>query len=143
IFFCTCCSVLRSTPLPSTTLFRSERVTLSGLPIVEGRRIPLGRVDPAAARRMFIEHALVEGDWRTHHRFAAANRAAIDEVRAVEERTRRRLLVPPERLVAFFDERVGPEVTSARHFDRWWKAARRRDPDLLTLTPEVLTDPDA
>jgi len=125
------------------TAMTTERVTLFGLPIVEGRRIPLGRVDPAAARRLFIEHALVDGDWRTHHRFAAANRAAVDEVRALEERTRRRLLVDRERLVAFFDERVGAEVTSARHFDRWWRAARRQDPDLLTLTPEVLTDPGA
>ena len=28
---------------------------------------------------------------------------------------------------------------SARHFDRWWKQARRTTPDLLTLTPDELT----
>jgi ATP-dependent helicase HrpA len=93
---------------------------------------------------MFIEHALVDGDWRTPHPFAAANRALLDEVRALEERTRRRdLLVPDDRLVAFFDERLGSHVVSARHFDRWWKAARRRDPDLLTFTLGDLLDPDA
>ena len=122
----------------------TERVTLYGLPIVDGRRIQLGRVDPAAARRMFIEHALVDGDWRTQHRFVAANHDLLDEVRALEERTRRRdLLVTDDRLVAFFDDRLGSDVVSARHFDRWWNEARRRDPDLLTFTLADLVDPQA
>ncbi|HEX5946982.1 MAG TPA: ATP-dependent RNA helicase HrpA [Acidimicrobiales bacterium] len=122
----------------------TERVTLYGLPIVEGRRVQLGRVDPDQARRMFIEHALVDGDWRTQHAFVAANRALLDEVRDLEERTRRRdLLVTDDQLVALFDARVGPDVTSARHFDRWWKQARRRAPDLLTFTVDDVTDPEA
>jgi ATP-dependent helicase HrpA len=122
----------------------TERVTLYGLPVVDARRVQLGRVDPAAARRMFIEHGLVDGEWRTPHPFAAANRALLDEVRALEERTRRRdLLVTDDRLVAFFDERLGPDVVSARHFDRWWKEARRRDPDLLTFTLDDVLDPEA
>jgi ATP-dependent helicase HrpA len=122
----------------------TERVTLYGLPVVDGRRVQLGRVDPAAARRMFIEHALVGGDWRTPHPFAAANRALLDHVRALEERTRRRdLLVDDDRLVTYFDERVGADVVSARHFDRWWKDARRRDGDLLTLTLDDVLDPEA
>ncbi len=122
----------------------TERVTLFGLPIVDGRRVQLGRVDPAAARRMFIEHALVDGDWRTGHGFVAANRAVLDDVRELEERTRRRdLLVTDDALVEFFDRRVGPEVVSARHFDRWWNNARRGSPDLLTLTRDDVLDPDA
>jgi ATP-dependent helicase HrpA len=113
----------------------TERVTLYGLPIVEGRRVQLGRIDPALARTLFIEHALVDGDWRTHHAFVAANRALVDELEGLEERTRRRdLLVTREQLAAFFDERVPDEVVSARHFDRWWKAARGAHPELLTLT---------
>ncbi|HEX6570301.1 MAG TPA: ATP-dependent RNA helicase HrpA, partial [Acidimicrobiales bacterium] len=124
--------------------YTTERVTLYGLPIVDGRRIPLGRVDPVLARRLFIERALVDGDWRTQHAFAAANRALLDDVQALEERARRRdLLVTDDRLVAFFDRRVGDGVVSARHFDRWWKDARRRDPDLLTFTLDDLVDPDA
>ena len=122
----------------------TERVTLYGLPIVDGRRVQLGRIDPAAARRMFIEHALVDGDWRTQHGFVAANRALLEEVRDLEERTRRRdLLVTDDRLVAFFDARVGADVVSARHFDRWWKDRRRRDPDLLTFTLDDVVDPEA
>ena len=122
----------------------SERVTLYGLPIVDGRRAQVSRVDPELARRMFIEHALVDGDWSTQHRFAADNARLVDEVRDLEDRARRRdLLVTDERLVAFFDERVGPDVTSGREFDRWWSRARRRRPDLLTFTrDDLLTEAD-
>ncbi len=112
----------------------TERVTLYGLPIVDGRRVQLGRVDPEGARRLFIEHALVDGDWVTEHRFAADNARLVEEVRDLEDRARRRdLLVGDERLVAFFDERVPADVATGRDFDRWWSRARRRTPDLLTF----------
>ena len=44
-----------------------ERVTLYGLPVVTARTVSYNRVDPAAARDLFIRLALVEGDWRTPH----------------------------------------------------------------------------
>jgi ATP-dependent helicase HrpA len=34
----------------------------------------------------------------------------------------------------FYDARVPADVTSARHFDSWWRKARHATPDLLTLT---------
>ena len=122
----------------------TERITLYGLPIVDGRRLALARVDPALARRMFVEGALVAGDWTTRHRFAADNRRLLDQVRELEDRTRRRdLLVTDEALGAFFDARIGPDVTSARAFDRWWSRARQDAPDLLTFTLDDLLDPAA
>ena len=122
----------------------SERVTLFGLPLVVGRTVNWAKVDPAGARDLFIHHALVEGDWDTHHPFLAANRALVEEVRALEDRARRRdILVDDEVVFSFYDARVGADVTSARHFDTWWKRERQRRPDLLTLTADVLIDPRA
>jgi ATP-dependent helicase HrpA len=113
----------------------TERVTLYGLPIVPSRPVQLGRVDRATARSMFIEHALVAGEWRTHHTFAEANRRLLDEVRALEDRARRRdLVVSDERLAEIFDSKLGDGVITARHFDRWWSRTRRLEPDRLTLT---------
>jgi ATP-dependent helicase HrpA len=126
------------------TALVSERVTLFGLPIVDGRRLPLGRVDPGEARRLFVEHGLVDGDWRTRHAFDERNRALVHEVRALEDRARRRdLLVGRDRLASWFDTRLGDGVASASDFDRWWREARRRSPDLLTLGLEDLVDPEA
>ncbi len=120
-----------------------ERVTLYGLPLVAGRRVP--HPDPAQARELFIRHALVEGDWDTRHAFFHDNRALISSLESLEERTRRRdLLVGDEELFAFYDSRIPADVVSSRHFDAWWKTARRESPDLLTLTRrDVLRDEPA
>jgi ATP-dependent helicase HrpA len=121
-----------------------EKVTLYGVPIVVDRKVNYGRIDPAAARELFIRHALVEGDWQTSHRFFAENRRLLAEAAELEHRVRRRGLIAGEdELFAFYDARVPADVVSAAHFDTWWKQARRADPDLLTFKPADLLSEDA
>jgi ATP-dependent helicase HrpA len=116
-----------------------EKVTLYGVPIVARRRVLLGPIDPPLARELFIRHALVEGDWHTDHRFFHDNRALLAEVAELEERARRRdIVVSDEVLFDFYDQRLGADVVSSRHFDTWWKRTRRERPDLLTFTREFL-----
>ena len=111
-----------------------EKVTLYGVPLVVDRKVSYGRIDPVAARELFIRHALVEGDWQTSHRFFAENRRLLAEAEEVEHRARRRGLVAGEdELFAFYDARIPADVVSAQHFDTWWKQARRADPGLLTF----------
>jgi ATP-dependent RNA helicase HrpA len=121
-----------------------EKVTLYGVPIVVDRKVGYGRIDPPAARELFIRHALVEGDWQTSHRFFAENRRLLAEAAELEHRIRRRgLVVGEDELFAFYDARVPADVVSAAHFDTWWKQARRADPDLLTFKPADLLGEDA
>ena len=121
-----------------------EKVTLYGVPIIAQRRINYGRVDPVVARELFIRHALVEGDWRTHHKFFHRNRALLHEVEELEARMRRRdILVDDETLFEFYDARIGPDVVSERHFDKWWKEARQHDPALLDFDQSLLISEDA
>lgn len=122
----------------------SERVTLHGIPLVAGRTVGYGQVDPTAARELFIRHALVEGDWDTRHAFFHANRALLDDVEDLEHRARRRdIVVDDETLFDFYDARIGTEVVSARHFDSWWKRTRREQPDLLDFSTALLVNPEA
>ncbi|KQQ80368.1 ATP-dependent RNA helicase HrpA [Arthrobacter sp. Leaf137] len=121
-----------------------EKVTLYGVPIIAQRRINYGRVDPVVARELFIRHALVEGDWRTHHKFFHRNRALLHEVEELEARMRRRdLMVDDDTLFDFYDARVGADVVSERHFDKWWKETRRDNPDLLDFDKSLLLSDDA
>ena len=121
-----------------------ERVTLYGLPLVAARPVTMSRIDPVMARELFIAHALVEGDWQTHHRFARHNRQLLADAEELEKRARRRGIVADDAaLFAFYDRRIPAEVTSARHFDSWWKKARAADPDLLNLSPADLAGPAA
>ena len=117
----------------------TERVTLYGVPLVVGRTVGLGRIDAELARDLFIRHALVEGDWHTEHRFLRDNAALVERLGELEARTRRRdIVVDDSALIAFYDKRIPAEVVSGRHFDTWWKRARRESPDLLTFTEELL-----
>jgi ATP-dependent helicase HrpA len=118
-----------------------EKVTLYGLPIVPRRRVGYAKVDPVVSRELFIRHALVEGDWETHHRFFADNAKLLAQIEEIENRARRRdILVDDETVYALYDARIPADVVSARHFDAWWKKARRTDPDLLTFTRELLVN---
>jgi len=113
-----------------------ERISLYGLPLVAGRRVDLGRIEPALSRELFLRHGLVEGDWAGHHRFGEHNRAVLEQVKQLQDRTRRHLAPDDEVLFAFYDARVGAEAVSGRTFDRWWKLTRQREPHLLDLTVE-------
>jgi ATP-dependent helicase HrpA len=122
----------------------SEKVTLYGLPLVAARPVNYANVDAAAARDLFIQHALVEGDWDTYHRFFQLNRDLLDEAGDLERKARRRGIVVDETaLFDFYDQRIPAEVTSARHFDSWWKDARAADPELLTFRMADLVGPSA
>lgn len=126
-----------STKQGAATAF--ERVLLYGVPIVTNRRVLYAKVDPEHARELFVRHALVQGEWTTHHQFFHENRRLLAEAEGLEARARRRdLVVDDDTLFAFYDERVPDDVVSARHFDQWWKTARRDDPDLLSFTRELL-----
>ncbi len=126
------------------TAVANETVTLYGIPLAADRTVMYGRIDPAAARELFIRHALVAGEWETGHEFVARNRARIDEVLDMEARERRtNLLVDDDTLVAWFAARIPEDATSVRDFDRWWKDVRGDDPNLLDLTVADLIDPAA
>ncbi|EOX3340814.1 ATP-dependent RNA helicase HrpA [Vibrio cholerae] len=121
-----------------------EKVMLYGIPIVPKRLVNYGTIDPVLSREIFIRSALVEGDWETKHAFFKQNRVLLAEVEELEHKSRRRdILVDDEELFQFYDQRVGTEVVSGRHFDAWWKTASRKTPDLLSFEKEMLFKGDA
>ncbi len=116
-----------------------EKVTLYGVPLVTRRKTAYGAIDPVMSHELFLRHALVEGDWDTHHAFFAANRALLEDVEELEHRARRRdIVVDDQALYDFYDRRVPSEVVSGGHFDAWWKQARRQDPGLLSFRLDEL-----
>ncbi|CAL9498391.1 hypothetical protein SUDANB108_03398 [Streptomyces sp. enrichment culture] len=121
-----------------------EKVTLYGVPIVAQRKVNYGRIDPETSRELFIRNALVEGDWRTHHKFFSDNRRLLTEVEELEHRARRRdILVDDETLFDFYDRRIPEHVVSGAHFDSWWKRKRHEQPDFLDFEREMLINEKA
>lgn len=121
-----------------------EKVTLYGVPIVAARPVNYGAIDPTVSREIFIQSALVEGGWNTKHKFFKENQRLVQEVEELEHKSRRRdILVDDRTLFEFYDQRIGTEVVSQKHFDTWWKKAQQKDPELLNFERSFLINDDA
>lgn len=121
-----------------------EKVMLYGIPIVPKRTINYGSIDPVVSREIFIRSALVEGEWETKHKFFKQNRKLLQEVEELEHKSRRRdILIDDDELADFYDQRVSTEAVSGKHFDSWWKAKSKSEPELLNFEKEMLFKGDA
>jgi len=116
-----------------------ERATLYGLVVYSGRRVDFSRVDPVAAREIFIREALVGGQWESRLPFLAANRKLVREVEGLEHKSRRQdVLVDDELIYAFYDAQLPPEVCNGAGFEDWYCGRSRQEPRLLFLSREEL-----
>lgn len=102
--------------------FCYQRKSLSGLPVVVKRRVPLSPIDPGEARSLLIRHGLVDGELPTTAKFVRHNRRLLESIEKLAAKTRRRdLVVDDYSLMSFYQERL-PERISDRprleKFDR-------------------------
>ena len=116
-----------------------EKVTLYGLTVVPKRRCNYGPINPKESREIFIREGVVEGQLNTRGRFYKHNLALIEEIEAMEHKSRRRdLMVDDYQLFQFYDERIPEGIFSAPAFEKWRKRAEEKQPKLLFLTREYL-----
>ena len=121
-----------------------ENVLLYGLPLIQGRPRHYGPIDPVAARRIFIEDALVGGALRAPVGVIRENVALLQELRDLQERLRRRdMLVDESVIVAFYEERLPEGIYSVKRLQRWLdeadgtaQARLRLSRDQLMARPE-------
>jgi len=116
-----------------------ERATLYGIVLYNNRRVSFGRIDPKAAREIFIREALVAGEWETKLPFLAHNQKLVRQVQELEHKSRRQdVLVDDELIYAFYDQQLPADVHSGATMERWWREESKRQPRLLLLTKEEL-----
>ena len=118
-----------------------ENATLFGLPVFRGRAVDYASIAPGRARLMFLEHALVRGEYRTRGTFQEENRALLADVARHRDKARQSdLLADDEALLTFFEQRVPEHVVNGKTFEAWRESAEATDPSLLRLKLEdVLT----
>ena len=116
-----------------------ERGTLYGLPVYADRRVPFGPLDPKLARDIFIQAALVEGDFETRAPFFAHNQRLVADIERLEHKSRRPDILVDEALIhAFYDARIPAGVHDGAGFERWRREAEREHPRLLHLSRDDL-----
>ncbi|MEE1296136.1 MAG: ATP-dependent RNA helicase HrpA [Bifidobacterium sp.] len=116
-----------------------EKVLLYGLPIVQGRHIQWGRVNPMEARDFLIRQGLVEGDVQQRFpgdEFIKRNLDIVEEAQDDANRTRQvALAVSDEDLYDFYNRTIPEDVTSIAQLAHWWKDERHEHPTLLDFDP--------
>ena len=119
--------------------FRNTRIY--GLLIEGGKRINFAAIDPVQARELFIQRALVEGDYRTSNPAIRANRQLIDHYQQQEDKHRRRdILISDPQLFQFYDQQLPVQIVDAPSFEAWFKKQPKQTTDQLLLTEESLVE---
>jgi ATP-dependent helicase HrpA len=120
-----------------------ERATLYGIVLYSNKRVNFGRVDPKAAREIFIREGLVNDelpeDLARSLPFIGHNRRQISKVEALEHKSRRQdVLVDDELIYAFYDDKLPAHVFSGATLLKWWREAGKGNDKLLQLSQDEL-----
>jgi ATP-dependent helicase HrpA len=117
-----------------------ERILLYGLTLEIKRKIPYERIDPKAAREIFIRCGLVAQDYHTNAPFFKANQHLLEEVGMIQHKGRRVDLVEDEEgLYHFYNEKLPETIVSGIALDQWRKQVERQTPEILFLSKADLT----
>lgn len=121
-----------------------ERTTLFGLTLTTGRSVPYERVDPKAAREMFIKHALVLMEYDSRAPFFTHNLKLLEDTEYLQQKGRRvDLLGDEQQLYAFFDAKIPEGISTGAAFEKWRREAEAKNPKLLWLTAKDISPSDA
>lgn len=101
-------------------VYAKETVLCGGLVVVKDRPVHLGRIDPEAAREVFIREGLLLGGIVAKCPSLEKLKSLREDVRLMEQKMRRPdLLWSDESVVAFFDAHVPAGMCTAKAFHQW------------------------
>lgn len=103
-----------------------ESVTLYGLPIINRRHCNYGPINPVDAHKIFLRHALVEGEMFSKVEFFVHNQHLVQEIEDLEARFRRPdFLVDDEEVYSFYADKIPKHIYSKPAFEKWAKKAKK------------------
>ena len=119
-----------------------EHATLYGLPVLRDRRVDYATIAPGRARLMFLEHALVRGEYSSRGSFCQKNRELLRYLAQLQDKARRsEMPLDEDRMLSFFDQRVPETVVNGKSFEAWREIAEKTEPELLHLAiSDVISD---
>lgn len=121
-----------------------QQITLYGLIIVAKRTVNYGPINPEESRKIFIRHALVQGEIKRFPPFLKHNQKIIREILRLESKARRPdILVDEERQYEFYNERLAQGIYNFDTFEQWRKTAEKVEPKLLYMSVEALMQREA
>ena len=112
-----------------------EKISLSGLNLIEKRQVSFSSVDAVLCRDIFIRQALVEEQLDTDLLFYKHNQQLLDDLRKQEEKERKPdILVSDDVLYSFYDTRLPANVNSLASLRAWCQNQSSKNPTLLVMS---------
>ena len=119
-----------------------ERVSLFGLPVVQRRRVPYGKIAPDIAREVFIRDGLAARQLRITDRFYTHNESIIAQLGKLAAKTRQAgQFVDTYLLERFYDQRIPQNVVDLQSLRRWLKNRKPGEPDVRLRIEDLLDEP--
>jgi ATP-dependent helicase HrpA len=103
------------------------------LPVIEGRLIHYGAINPEAAREIFIRQALAEERLGSVLPFFRENVALDRSLAELAHKARQPLLAGPEAICRFYDERLPSGIHNDRALALFWRGKEAEKPGFLLL----------
>ncbi len=123
-------------------VYAKETVICGGLPIVAGRRVHFGRIDPAGARKIFVREGLLQGGVKGKSRALERLASLKEEIVGIEQKLRRPGgLWSEEAIVEFFESRLPQDMFTAKAWHDW--QAKHGEAAIPGAADVVLEDLDA
>ncbi|HVK98781.1 MAG TPA: ATP-dependent RNA helicase HrpA, partial [Dongiaceae bacterium] len=116
-----------------------EQSSLFGLIVNPRRNVNYSTIDPVRCRELFIQHALVQGEYETRAPWFRHNRELIESLEYLESKSRRRdILVDDLTLFGLFDAVIPADVVNGASFEHWRKKNEQKNPQILFLQRDQL-----
>lgn len=124
--------------------YAREQVSLFGLVLVSGRRVPFSHEDPVQSRELLIREGLVAGELPRVPLFVRKNQHLIKELEEYEHKQRRRdFIADDEVLYQFYHQRIPTSAISLSHLEAWYRKAPEEDKASLLMARQDILVKDA
>ncbi|MFK5985448.1 MAG: DUF3418 domain-containing protein, partial [Pseudomonadota bacterium] len=129
-------------------VYAKDKMTLYGLVINHGKKVPFGMIDPKLATEIFIKEALVTGSYRGFHGkqpdFIKHNSELIENIVKLEHKSRRQdILVDDLEIYDFYQDKINQFIYSRVEFEKWSAQAAVKKQRLLYMCEEDLKQHNA
>ncbi len=122
----------------SRQVLAHEKITLFGLVLVGDQIVNYGKIRQPESRSIFIREALVTENYPCRHHFYLNNHNVIEQIKLLEEKSRRHDVYNEEALFEFYDRHIPDHVCNGPLFEKWYKTEAKLNPELLCVEQETL-----
>jgi len=116
-----------------------RQTLLYGLVINPRQKVFYDQIDAIESRKIFIQSALVEGDFKTKVPVFHENQQLLSSVELLEHKSRRQdVLVDDLVIFQFYDDCLPNDVNSRASFEQWYFNNRQKNSASLSLSKTTL-----